>query len=93
MHRIVLASLPLALFVFIAFLSGAAKADNLAQKKLEFVRGPAPAPAAAQGTPIAPSGRPLFEAKHLRGPADHAAARQLSSLPDLVAAKRRARES
>lgn len=92
MHRIVLASLPLAFFVFIAFLGGAAKADTLVQMKLEFVRGTVTAPAEAPITPVATSGRPLVEAKHLRGTTEHADTRQLISLPDLAAAKRRARE-
>lgn len=91
MRRIVSASLPLAFFLFIALLGSAAQADTLALKKLEFVKGPAPAPAVAPVTLARPSGRPLSEAKHLRGPADPAAARPLSSLPDLAAAKRRVR--
>jgi hypothetical protein len=91
MNRIVTASLPLALFVFVTVQAGGAKASPLTDRKLELIRAGTSVPPSVAPSLGTPGGAPLRVAKHLRGQGADPAAEGPSGPPNLSAAKRRVR--
>jgi hypothetical protein len=91
MHRFIIAGIPLAIFLIANSQAATAPADSLAEHKLAWMLGTVATPQAAPLEPMALSGVPLREAKHLRGRTQVMDAPAPNGLSSLWLAKRHVR--